>query len=180
MPKGSLEVIAGCMSCGKSEELIRRIKREVIAKREVMVFKPAVDKRTDAAVIASRDGKSYTAIAISDIEEILSCWNDSIQVVAFDEGQFFSEDLIRIVNTLVDRGARVLVAGLDTDFRGVPFETIARLMALADKVTKLTAVCMRCGGVATRSQRLVQSGERVLVGGDKEYEARCRDCHEAL
>ncbi len=170
----------GCMSCGKSEELIRRIKREVIAKREVMVFKPSVDKRTDAATIASRDGKSYVAVSVSDLEEILGYWHEGVHFVAFDEGQFFSEDLISIVNTLIDRGVRVVVAGLDTDFRGAPFETIARLMALADKVTKLTAVCLRCGGVATRTQRLVQSGERVLVGGDKEYEARCRDCHEAL
>lgn len=183
MSKGTLEVIAGCMSCGKSEELIRRVKREEIAKKKVIVFKPAVDSRTDDCTVASRDGKSCGCMSLDVPEEALEPSAEA-RVVCFDEAQFFPSTLIAVTDQLVERGVRVIAAGLDTDFRGEAFETMALLMAKADKVTKLTAVCMRCGEPATRTQRL-NNGEpvpydapRIVVGGDEMYEARCRDCHQ--
>jgi thymidine kinase len=182
MPKGTLEVIAGCMSCGKSEELIRRVRREEIAKKTIIVFKPVVDNRTDGCTVASRDGKSCDCVSLVDPAEALERALGT-HVVCFDEAQFFPTELAAVADELVDRGSRVIVAGLDTDFRGQPFETMALLMAKADKVTKLTAVCMRCGEPATRSQRLINGAPapydapRIQVGGDELYEARCRDCH---
>jgi len=186
MKKGVLEAIVGCMSCGKSEELIRRVKRAIIAKQSVIVFKPALDNRTDEVTIASRDGKRCDAIAIDRPSEILERLNGDHQVVGFDEVQFFGPELLPVVNALLERGTRVIVSGLDTDFRGEPFGIVPQLLALADSVTKLTAVCMRCGGIATRSQRLINGqpapydAPTILVGGDEAYEARCRDCHVVL
>lgn len=181
--KGTLEVIVGCMSCGKSEELIRRIKRAIIAKQSVIVFKPALDSRTDEVTIASRDGKRCDAVAIDRPNEVMERMNGGHQVVGFDEVQFFGPELLPIINALLERGTRVIVSGLDTDFRGEPFGIVAHLLAVADNVTKLTAVCMRCGGQATRSQRLIDGKPApfdapiVQVGGDELYEARCRSCH---
>jgi thymidine kinase len=183
MEKGALEAIVGCMSCGKSEELIRRIKRAVIAKQSVIVFKPSLDSRTDEATIASRDGKQCAAVAIDKPSEVLERLNGGHQVVGFDEAQFFGPELVPVINQLLERGTRVIVSGLDTDFRGEPFGIVPQVLALADSVTKLTAVCMRCGGQATRSQRLIcgqpapYDAPTIQVGGDEAYEARCRDCH---
>lgn len=187
--KGTLEVITGCMSCGKSEELIRRARREQIAKREVIIFKPAMDTRTDSATVASRDGKKIKAIALPDVSQALWLVTNKGEsftspfVVCFDEAQFFQPELSQVVDSLVLNGYRVIVAGLDTDFRGEPFEQMANLLAKADRVDKLTAICMQCGGTATRTQRLINgapapyTAPRIQVGGDEMYEARCRDCH---
>lgn len=181
---GTLEVIAGCMSSGKSEELIRRLKRATIAKQPVIVFKPGMDNRGEKLSIMSRDGRLYDAIPLETPDKAHDFIQDAHCVVAFDEAQFFSPELVPAVRALVARGLRVLIAGLDTDFRGEPFDVVAQLMAEADSVTKLTAVCMKCGAPAIRTQRLIvgqpapYESPRIVVGGDEMYEARCRACHE--
>lgn len=181
---GTLEVVAGCMSSGKSEELIRRLKRATIAKQPVIVFKPGIDSRGEMLAISSRDGRLYDAIPLNDVNEVFNHLNDSHKLVAFDEAQFFSHELIDVIRQLVARNLRVLAAGLDTDFRGEPFGIVPQLMAEADSVTKLTAVCMKCGAPAIRTQRLIAGqpapyeSQRIAVGGDEMYEARCRACHE--
>jgi thymidine kinase len=181
--KGSLEVIVGCMSSGKSEELIRRLRRASIAKQGTIVFKPAHDVRTDAVTIASRDGKKHGAVTVVKTAEILALVTSEHRVVGLDEAQFFDEGIVAVANALVDRGVRVIVAGLDTDFRGEPFGMIPQLLAIADTVTKLQAVCVRCGETAIRSQITVAPPSADItspdfVGGDEKYEARCRNCHE--
>ncbi len=183
MKKGTLEAIVGCMSSGKSEELIRRLRRAEIAKLRVALFKPRSDTRTDEFTVASRDGRKYPAMAVADPQEILD-WVDRENfsgIVALDEAQFFAPSILRVVDGLIDRGLRVIAAGLDTDFRGLPFEPVPQLLAVADSVTKLTAVCVCCGATATRSQikAAPPEGEHIRVGGDELYEARCRDCHQA-
>ncbi len=181
---GSLEVICGCMSSGKSEELIRRLRRAAIAKQKVMVFKPALDNRTEDTKIASRNGVLYEAVPINEINDINNHLTDDIKVIAFDEVQFFPEELIQFIRDLTASGRRVIAAGLDTDFRGQSFNIIAPLLAEADRVSKLDAVCMQCGGRATRSQRLINGkpapcdAPQIVVGGDEMYEARCRTCHQ--
>ncbi len=181
--KGTLEGITGCMSCGKSEELMRRLRRAAIAKQSVLLFKPSLDNRTDETTVASRDGKRYDAIAVDRPSEVLERVNGGCQVVGFDEVQFFGPELLPVIDRLLERGTRVIVSGLDTDFRGEPFGIVPQLLALADDVTKFTAVCMRCGKPATRSQRLIDGqpakydAPTILVGGDESYEARCRSCH---
>jgi len=184
MKHGQLEVIVGCMSSGKSEELIRRLRRSAIAKQRVVVFKPARDSRTDAATIASRDGSRHQAIAVSEPGEICA-WvgaNGFAGVVGIDEAQFFDAGVVEAAERLVAAGLRVIVVGLDTDFFGHPFGPVPQLMAVADSVTKLTAVCVCCGAPAVRSQlkRPPKPADgNVIVGGDELYEARCRDCFEA-
>ena len=183
MNKGTLEVIVGCMSSGKSEELIRRLKRANIAGQTIAVFKPAMDIRNDQGRIASRDGKLHDAVALQSPSEALAYIN-GVHVVAFDEVQFFDSTLRLLIRDLVSRSIRVIAAGLDTDFRGEPFDQVAWLMAEADSVTKLTAICVRCGEPAIRTQRLIAGdpapydSPRIVVGGDELYEARCRTCHE--
>ncbi len=174
MPHGTLEVIVGCMSSGKSEELIRRIRRATIAKQSVVVCKPAIDSRSGEAAVASRDGATHRAVSVHTADEILSAITTAQQVVGLDEIQFFDARLLDIVRILVQQGVRVIAAGLDTDFRGEPFDLVA----------KLTAVCVRCGEQAIRTQRLIgnapapHDSPRIVVGGDELYEARCRNCHE--
>ncbi|MDD2786093.1 MAG: thymidine kinase [Patescibacteria group bacterium] len=183
MSKGTLEVIVGCMSSGKSEELIRRLKRATIAKQPVVVFKPGVDSRGEKLVIASRDGRLFDAIPIDEPQNVFDHLQDEHCVVAFDEAQFLPESTLDVIRRLLDKGVRVLIAGLDTDFRGEPFGVIPQLMAEADSVTKLTAVCVRCAQPAIRTQRLIDgqpapyNSPRIVVGGDEMYEARCRSCH---
>lgn len=183
MPIGILEVITGCMSSGKSEELIRRLKRATIAKQQVLVFKPAIDIRTGAS-IASRDGKIFDAVTLSNLSDVNEIIRSYHAVVAFDEVQFFEDGLISVIRKLVQNGHRVLAAGLDTDFRGEPFGIVPQLLAEADMVTKLNAVCVRCGNNAIRTQRLIcgapapYNSPRIVVGGNDLYEARCRLCHE--
>lgn len=180
---GSLEVIAGCMSSGKSEELIRRLKRAAIAKQKVIVFKPEIDSRGEKLAITSRDGGLFEAVPIECPFDVFGHFQEDCQVVAFDEAQFFHEELIVVIGELINRRVRVLVAGLDTDFSGAPFGSMPQLMAIADSVAKLNAVCVCCGEPAIRTQRLIDGqpapsdSPRVVVGGDEMYEARCRRCH---
>ncbi len=181
---GWIEVICGSMFSGKSEELIRRIKRARYAKQQVQVFKPQIDNRFSNDEVVSHDGSSTTAINISHPEEIINRLQPNTQVVAIDEVQFFNDDIINVCQTLADQGLRVIAAGLDTDFRSEPFGPTPGLMAVAEYVDKLHAICMVCGNLASRTQRLIDgepapyAGPTVLIGASESYEARCRHCHE--
>ncbi len=183
--EGWLEVICGSMFSGKSEELIRRIKRARYAKQKVQVFKPKIDNRYNNQEVVSHNGSSVTAINIERPEDIISCIDNDTKVVAIDEVQFFSERIISVCQQLANNGLRVIAAGLDTDFRGLPFGPTPGLMAVAEYVDKLQAICMRCGNPASRTQRLINGqpakyGEPiVLIGASESYEARCRHCYQA-
>ncbi len=174
--RGSIEVITGSMFSGKSEELIRRVRRAQIARQQVQLFKPHVDTRYSAAEIVSHSEMKMPSETVQYAEDILHRVDPKTEVVGIDEGQFFDASLVEVADTLANRGLRVIVAGLDQDFRGVPFEPMPQLMAIAEYVEKTLAVCMRCGAPANRSQRLVAAEDRVVVGGAGEYEARCRVC----
>lgn len=181
---GSLEIICGPMFSGKSEELIRRIKRAKIARQNVVVFKPRIDDRYEAECICSHDGNNIQAINITNSEEILNYINEDTDVIGVDEVQFLEGDTVSICRGLVSEGKRVICAGLDMDFRGEPFGCVPNLLAIADSVTKLTAVCMNCGKPAIFTQRLVDGKPAryddplILIGAKESYEARCRKCHE--
>jgi thymidine kinase len=182
MKKGRLEVITGCMSCGKTEELIRRIHRAKIARQRIIVFKPQIDDRSEDC-LKSRSGLEIPAQEIEVISDILIAACDS-QVVGIDEAQFFS-DLIPVVDELINQGKRIIVSGLDTDFRGEPFGDVPFLISLADSHLLLPAVCVKCGSLnAIRTQRIINgqpasyNSPLLMIGGDELYEARCRDCHE--
>jgi thymidine kinase len=164
------------MFSGKSEELIRRVRRAQIARQEVQLFKPRVDARYSQGQIVSHSEMKMPSQVVDDAEEILTHVRPETQVVAVDEGQFFPMSLVRVVDELANRGLRVIVAGLDQDFQGRPFEPMPQLMAVAEYVDKTLAVCMQCGAPANRSQRLVAERDRVVVGGAGKYEARCRRC----
>ena len=180
---GSVEVITGSMFCGKTDELIRRLRRATIARQKVKVFKPVIDNRYAHEKVTSHAGNEFAAIPIQNAAGVRDYLDDDTTVVAIDEAQFFDDDLIPIVQELADRGLRVIVAGLDTDFRGEPFGPMPVLMAQAEKVDKLQAICMVCGEPATRTQRLVNGKPAryhdpvVIVGAAEMYEARCRAHH---
>ncbi len=180
--EGWLELIVGPMFSGKSEELIRRVNRALIAKQTVQVFKPAIDDRYDAVKVASHNGRTLAAVAVKDVAELRARLDDATRVVAIDEGQFLSPELVELALTLADEGKRVIVAGLDLDFRGEPFGPMPTLLAHAESVSKLTAIC-RCGHAATRTQRLIGGHPAhyddpvILVGAAESYEPRCRACH---
>ena len=178
MPKdtGWIEVITGCMFSGKTEELIRRLRRAQIAKQKVKIFKPDIDVRYSENSIVSHNEQSLPSEIIKDINEVLDLYENA-QVVGIDEAQFFSGDIINVCNTLAKRGIRVIVAGLDQDYRGIPFEPVPQLLAVAEYITKSLAVCVVCGNPADRTQRKTTSAERVIVGAADIYEARCRKCH---
>jgi thymidine kinase len=176
--QGSLEVVCGPMFSGKSEELIRRIKRAIIARQKVQVFKPALDDRYDVSAIASHSQRKHEAIAVKDTLELARKLDPDVEVVALDEVQFMDEGLIAIIEELANRGVRVIAGGLDQDSNGEPFGIMPLLLAKAEFVTKLQAICMVCGALAGRTQRLVHTGGQVLVGAAEAYEARCRHCHE--
>lgn len=176
--QGSLEVICGPMFSGKSEELIRRIKRAIIARQRVQVFKPALDDRYDASAIASHSQGRHDAIPVKDSDELRRYLDPMAEVVALDEVQFLDEGILAVIDALADRGVRVIAAGLDQDSNGEPFGIMPVILAKAEYITKLQAICMVCGAAAGRTQRLVQSGGQVLVGAAEAYEARCRHCHE--
>jgi thymidine kinase len=176
--QGSLEVICGPMFSGKSEELIRRITRAIIARQKVQVFKPALDDRYDASAIASHSQRKHEAIPVKDSVELARHLDPTAQVVALDEVQFMDEGIIPIIENLARRGVRVIAGGLDQDSNGEPFGIMPILLAKAEYVTKLQAICMVCGELAGRTQRMVQTGGQVLVGAAEAYEARCRHCHE--
>ncbi len=182
--EGWIEVICGSMFSGKSEELIRRIKRARYAKQKVQVFKPQLDNRYSNDDVVSHDGSSEKAINIEHPEDILNNIDEDTQVIAIDEIQFFDSRLVEVCQELADRGYRVITAGLDTDFRGEPFGCTPQLLAIAEYVEKLHAICMVCGSPASRTQRLIDEkpapydGPLVLIGARESYEARCRHCHK--
>jgi thymidine kinase len=173
---GWIEVIAGCMFSGKTEELIRRLKRAIIAKQKVKIFKPKIDTRYSETEIVSHNEQSLPSVLIDKAEDILVLAGDA-QVIGIDEAQFFDLKLVDVCNKLADDGKRVIVAGLDQDYRGEPFEPIPQLLATAEFITKTLAICVVCGNIADRTQRKIVSNERVLVGASDSYEARCRKCH---
>lgn len=181
---GSLTVITGSMFAGKTETLIRLLRRALYARRRVQVFKHALDSRSETAEIRSHGGALHEASAVSTGKEILSLVEASVDVVAIEEAQFFDDGIVEVCEELADRGYEVIVTGLDTDFRGKPFGPMPALLAEADEVVKLRAICARCGRDASRSQRLVDgkpapvSGPTIRVGAEESYEARCRRCHE--
>ncbi len=173
---GSLEVICGSMFSGKTEELIRRLVRARIARQTVLAFKPALDDRYGRDHVTSHNGQRIPSIEVEDAAGILEHVRADTLVVGIDEAQFLGLPLVDVVEELAGRGHRVIVAGLDQDYRGRPFEPVPQLMAVAESVTKTMAVCMVCGAPANRTQRLVAAEERVLVGAGDAYEARCRAC----
>lgn len=181
---GSVEVICGSMFSGKTDELIRRLRRATIARQKVQVFKPAVDIRYAVEKVTSHAGSEFAAIPVNQAADILGRLDKDTTVVGVDEAQFFDPEIIHIVSVLAERGIRVLVAGLDTDFRSEPFGSMPILMAQAEKVDKLQAICMTCGEPASRTQRLVNGKPAnyhdpvVIVGASELYEARCRKHHE--
>ena len=175
---GWVEVIAGSMFSGKSEELIRRIRRAQIARQKVQIFKPRMDNRYADDHIVSHSDMKMPSQVVGSAQEILERIEPGTEVVGIDEGQFFDLSLVEVVNSLADRGVRVIVAGLDQDFMGLPFEPMPQLLAVAEYVDKTLAICVRCGAPANRSQRLVAATDRVVVGGAEEYEARCRHCFQ--
>lgn len=178
VPKGNgwLEVICGSMFSGKTEELIRRIKRAQIAKLKVVIFKPKLDSRYSSNHIVTHDDQRIPSIPINAAADILASSKDA-DVVGIDEAQFFNNDLIEICQQLANAGKRVIVAGLDQDYRGKPFEPIPQLLAVAEYITKTLAICVKCGNPANRTQRLSENSDRVVVGAQDIYEARCRKCH---
>ncbi len=173
---GWIEVIAGCMFSGKTEELIRRLRRAKIAKQKVQIFKPRIDNRYSISDIVSHSEQSLPSILIDDINEIFLYAKDA-EVIGIDEAQFFSSDVVDVCNKLASEGKRVIVAGLDQDYRGVPFEPMPQLLAIAEYITKTLAICVVCGNPADKTQRKTASSERVVVGASDIYEARCRRCH---
>ena len=181
---GWLEVICGPMFSGKSEEMIRRLRRAEIAGQRVVIFKPRIDDRYDAADVVSHAGARMRGVPVAGVAELLAR-ADGYEVVGIDEVQFFDADVVGAALRLADAGVRVVAAGLDQDFRRLPFGAMPDLLAHAEFVDKLQAVCHRCGGPATTTQRLVDgspapySGDTIVVGANEQYEARCRDCHEA-
>jgi thymidine kinase len=175
---GWIEVITGSMFSGKSEELIRRLRRAQIAKQKVQIFKPLVDDRFSDDQIVSHSDMRIASRCVRTSGELVTCVDDDTDVVGIDEGQFFDSNLPAAVNTLANRGKRVIVAGLDQDYLGRPFEPMPHLLAIAEYITKTLAICVVCGEPANHTQRLVASSDRVLVGATGMYEARCRHCFD--
>jgi thymidine kinase len=177
MPKNSgwIEVVSGCMFSGKTEELIRRLRRAQIAKQKVLIFKPRIDNRYSSDRIVSHNTQFLDSVVIDNAKEIFVLGKDA-QVIGIDEGQFFSQDLVDVCEELANAGKRVIVAGLDQDYRGKPFEPIPHLLAVAEYITKTLAICMVCGNPADRTQRITNQQELVVVGAQNIYEARCRKC----
>lgn len=177
-------MICGSMFCGKTEELIRRVRRATIARQKVQVFKPAIDTRYSASRVTSHNGADVEALPVDSAESIPSRLHPDTTVVAIDEIQFFDPAIVDICNQLAESGKRVICAGLDMDFRGEPFGPIPALLARAEDVEKLHAICVVCGEEASRTQRLINGRPAyyddpiVMIGADEVYEARCRDCHE--
>jgi len=173
---GHIEVICGSMFSGKTEELIRRIRRAEIAKQRVKVFKPKIDNRYSEFSIVSHSEQSYPSEVIENAEEMLEKSFDA-EVIGIDEAQFFENNLVQVCQDLADSGKRVIVAGLDQDYKAVPFEPMPQLLAVAEYITKTMAICMVCGAPANRTQRVTKNSDRVLVGAANHYEARCRLHH---
>lgn len=177
-------MVCGSMFSGKTEELIRRVKRALIARQKVQVFKPSLDTRYEHQKVTSHGGLDFQASPVERAEDILERLEPNTEVVAIDEAQFFDGSITQVCDTLADRGLRVIVAGLDTDFRGEPFGPMPMLMSQSERVDKLQAICQRCGAPASRTQRLINGRPAayddpiILVGAQEVYEARCRVCHQ--
>ena len=178
--QGWIEVIVGSMFSGKSEELIRRLRRAQIARQKVQIFKPVIDRRFSDDHIVSHSEMRIESCAVPSSRALLDCVAAETEVVGIDEGQFFDLELPMICYTLANQRKRVVVAGLDQDYLGKPFEPMPQLLAIAEYITKTHAICMVCGNPANHTQRLVASGDRVLVGAQGLYEARCRRCFDPL
>lgn len=182
--EGWIEVISGCMFAGKTEELIRRINVLSYAKKNIIVFKPKIDNRYSDSEIVSHSGAKVPCLVVEKAQDILKKIEADTEVVAIDEVQFFDKDIVEVCEYLADKGIRVMIAGLDKDFRGESFGVMPELLTRAEFVTKLTAVCAKCGAPATRTQRLVNGKPAgfedpiVMVGADESYEPRCRHCHQ--
>jgi len=177
---GWIEVICGSMFSGKTEELIRRIRRAEYARQPVLVFKPALDNRYDENDIVSHSRMRAPSIPITKPQEVFEYLKEDTKIVAIDEAQFFDPSIVDVCNQLADKGFRVIVAGLDQDYTGKPFASMPQLLAVAEYVTKNLAICVKCGNPANRTQRTVLQDEQILVGSTEAYEARCRNCHEVL
>jgi thymidine kinase len=181
---GWIEVVCGSMFSGKTEELIRRVRRAKIARQKVQVFKPAIDTRYADREVTSHNGLQVEAVPVENTAQVRDLIESDTTVVALDEVQFFDDDVVMLCEELADRGVRVIVAGLDMDFRGVPFGPVPALVARAENVQKLQAICVVCGGPASRTQRIINGQPAayddpvILVGAEEAYEARCRGCHE--
>ncbi len=176
--KGWIEVVTGSMFSGKSEELIRRLRRAQIARQKVQIFKPIIDNRFSEDYIVSHSDMRIPSQNVRSSEGLLELVDEDTEVVGIDEGQFFDANLPAVCNTLANRGKRVIVAGLDQDYLGRPFEPMPQLLAIAEYITKTLAICVVCGNPANHTQRLVASSDRVLVGAGGMYEARCRHCFD--
>ncbi|MFQ5709985.1 MAG: thymidine kinase [bacterium] len=174
---GWIEVITGSMFSGKTEELIRRLRRAQIARQKVSIFKPQIDVRYSANHIVSHNEQRIPSVAVKDALEIAEKAADA-RVIGIDEGQFFGLELVGVCDQLASNGKRVIIAGLDQDYRGNPFEPMPQLLAIAESITKTLAICVKCGNPANRTQRITKDRERVLVGAIDIYEARCRKCFE--
>jgi thymidine kinase len=174
---GWIEVVCGCMFSGKTEELIRRLKRAKIAAQKVEIFKPSIDVRYDEISVVSHDTNAIMATPVDHSSKILKVSEDTT-VVGIDEAQFFDADLVENCQVLAERGIRVIIAGLDMDYKGKPFGPMPNLLAVAEYVTKVHAICVHCGNLATHSYRLAQGDEVVLLGEKEQYEPRCRTCYK--
>ena len=183
---GWIEVVTGPMFAGKSEELLRRIKRLEYAKQKFLVFRPRLDNRYSLDELVSHNKNRYKSILIDQASDILKYIRDDINAVIVDEIQFLDEKIVKISEQLASKGLRVILGGLDTDFRGEPFEVTAKLIAISEFVNKLTAICVKCGSPATKTQRIVNQKPAsyfdpiVVVGAEEQYEPRCRHCHEVI
>src|SRR4051812_42666700 len=176
---GWIEVICGSMFSGKSEELIRRLRRAQIARQRVQIFKPRLDDRFSEDHIVSHSDMKLKSQLVATAAEILEQVDGRTQVIGIDEGQFFDMQLVSVCNKLADMGKRVIVAGLDQDYRGRPFDPMPQLLAISEYITKTLAICVLCGAPANRTQRLIENSDRMLVGASDVYEARCRLCYES-
>ena len=175
---GRLEVIAGGMFSGKSEELVRRLRRALIARQKIQVFKPRTDTRHEDSRLVTRDNRELAAHSVTSASELKATLDPEVEVVGIDEAQFFDDELVDLVTDLADQGKRVIVAGLDQDYLRQPFGPMPRILALAELVDKVHAVCVQCGRLAHYSQRIAGGSEQVQVGDTEAYEARCRLCYE--
>ena len=176
--RGRIEVITGGMFSGKSEELVRRLRRAAIAKQRVEVFKPATDTRNPTGRLVTRDNRALDAVTVESVAALRERLSAEVQVVGIDEAQFFDDGIVAVVDELADRGVRVIVAGLDLDYLRRPFGPMPLLLARAEYVDKMHAVCVRCGATAHYSQRIAGGGDQIQVGDGEAYEARCRRCYE--
>jgi len=177
--RGTIEIICGCMFSGKTEELIRRLKRAQLAKQKIEIFKPAVDNRYDEIKVVSHDRNSIQSTPVASSSTILLLAAD-VDVVGIDEAQFFDDELVNVCNQLAANGIRVILAGLDMDYLGQPFGPVPALMAIAEHITKVHAICMKCGDIASYSNRTIEESSLVLLGETNHYEPLCRSCFNAV